>query len=243
MRTVRVFCHAPLQVDCEFELDQRATHHLLRVLRRRVGDAIELFDGSGVQARAELTVASRRDGCRVRVIEAARVDRESPLSIVLVQALARGEKMDWIIQKAVELGASEIRPIVSQRCDVRPDPARTERQRARWREIVINACEQSGRNLVMPVAPPVILDELQIESRDRYYLHPEAGSGLGQANLSSSRVAIAIGPEGGWSDQDLQVLRRLEFKPASLGPRVLRSETAGMTALAVLQSLGGDFSG
>jgi len=243
MRSIRIYCQTPLQAGSEFELDERAARHLVRVLRRRVGDAVELFDGSGAQAHAELIVASRRDGCRVRVIDVVAVDRESPLSIVLVQALARGEKMDWIIQKAVELGASEIRPVVSQRCDVRPEPARAERRLARWREIVISACEQSGRNIVVPVLPMVSLGELQIPSMSRRYLHPEADAGLVRADLSSGRIAIAIGPEGGWSDDDLQTLQRLGFEPASLGPRVLRSETAGMAALAVLQALGGDFSG
>lgn len=239
MRTYRIFVDSKLHAGDELALSERAANHLVKVLRHRVGDRVTLFDGSGLEASAEIIAAHRLHGCRVRVIETAESSRESGLAIELVQGMSRGEKMDLVIQKAVELGVAAIRPVITQRSEVRPD-ASAARRVARWHEIMIGACEQSGRTRLPEIHAPVALAELETGASTRLALDPEARSGLADFAPSGDGIAIAVGPEGGFGEEDLDLLRARGFKCVRFGPRVLRTETAGIAAVAALQVLYGD---
>lgn len=238
MRVPRAFIDAVLVEGAEIELDERAAHHVVRVLRRRRGDALELFDGAGRRAGAEIVSAHRRHGCCVRIGPVEEREREPALSIELVQAMAKGEKMDWVVQKATELGVARIRPVITVRSEVRPGAA--ERRMERWREIAIAACEQSGRDALPRLDAPVELSELVPTSATRLLLSPAAGLGLAEAPVDDS-VCVAIGPEGGFDDSEVARLVGSGFEAVALGPRVLRTETAAVAAAAVLQSRFGDW--
>jgi len=239
VRIYRIHIDSGLRAGDELALPARAAHHLVKVLRHRVGDRVTLFDGRGREALAEIVTAHRRHGCSVRVIETVAASRESPLRIELIQGLSRGEKMDLVIQKAVELGVSTIRPIISQRSEVRPDKSAASRL-ARWQEIVIGACEQSGRAQLPEVHAPVAIEEVTAGASTRLLLHPEATRRLAERPPAENGVSIAIGPEGGFSEQDVALLERKGFHGVRFGPRILRTETAGIAAVSALQALYGD---
>lgn len=238
MRTVRVHTPLALEAGAEIELDPRASHRLARVLRRRTGDPVTLFSGDGREARAELLAVDGRS-CRARIDAVLAVDRESPLVIHLVQAVAKGDKMDWVIQKAVELGVAALHPVLTEHGDVRLDGARAEKRRQRWQEIVIGACEQCGRTVVPAVHAPVALADWAPPDARGWMLEPDASEALG-ATPPDGAVALAIGPEGGFGTNDRLLLVGHGFRAVRFGPRVLRTETAGAAALAVLQARYGD---
>ncbi len=238
MRTIRVHTPVPLEVGAEIELDPRASHRLGRVLRRRVGDPVTLFNGDGREGRAELLAVDARC-CRVRIDVMLPVDRESPLIVHLVQAVAKGDRMDWVIQKAVELGVASLHPVLTEHADVRLDGARAEKRRQRWQEIVIGACEQCGRAVVPEVHMPVALADWTPPEATGWMLAPDASEALG-ATAPDGAVALAIGPEGGFGANDRRLLVDHGYRAVRFGPRVLRTETAGAAALAVLQARYGD---
>lgn len=240
MRTIRLFSAVDLAPDAEVTLDERAGHRAGRVLRRRVGDRLVLFNGDGRDAEAEI-VELNGAHCRARIHAVRVAGTESPLEIHLVQAVAKGDKMDWVIQKAVELGVASIRPVLTEHGDVRLDGARAEKRRARWQDIVLGACEQCGRARVPEVARPLALEEFQIDVSTRLWLDPQAPEGLAGAAAPPS-VAVAVGPEGGFGPRDRARLTAIGFRPVRFGPRVLRTETAGPAALAVLQARHGDLA-
>jgi len=241
MREIRIYLEPPLRAGDDIELDARASGHLVRVLRRRAGDRFTAFDGLGHEAEAELTEASRRGTCRARIGPPREVRRESPLRIELIQAVARGDKMDDVVRKSVELGVAAIRPVLTARTEVRLD-ADGGRKLERWRGIMLAACEQSGRTVVPALHPPARLDQLMPDSNLRLMLDPGAGRGLRELPEvpGASGVALAIGPEGGFDEVDLRALTALDFKPVRFGPRVLRTETAGPAVIAALQCVYGD---
>jgi 16S rRNA (uracil1498-N3)-methyltransferase len=239
MRIYRIHAASELRAGAELALSERAAHHLVKVLRHRVGDRVTLFDGNGREAAAEIVSAHRRHGCSVRVIETVEVSRESPLGIELLPGLSRGDKMDLVVQKAVELGVVAIRPIITERSEVRPDKSAASRL-ARWQEIVIGACEQSGRAHLPEIHAPIAIDEIVACASTRLLLDPESTTGLADCRPSGNQVSVAIGPEGGLSGQDLALLERKGFRGVRFGPRVLRTETAGIAAVAALQALYGD---
>lgn len=229
----------------ELSLPAQAAVHAVRVLRLRAGDPLVLFNGDGNDYASKLVEAAARD-VRVRVIDAYVVDNESPLRITLAQALARGEKMDWIIQKATELGAAAIVPLLTERSEVRLDGARTEKRLAHWRAVLIGACEQCGRARVPGIIAPLTLDAwlatLPPEgvAETRLALLPQGELGARALDRRATEIRLAVGPEGGFADKDVAALRTAGFHGLSLGPRVLRTETAGTAALAALQALYGD---
>jgi 16S rRNA (uracil1498-N3)-methyltransferase len=212
------------------------------VLRLREGDACALFNGDGHDYAATIETAGKRE-VRVRVTGAAAVDNESPLRITLLQGIARGEKMDWILQKATELGVAGFVPVSSERSEVRLDAERADKRVAHWRSVVRSACEQSGRAVVPDVAAPqslaAALDALP--SHPRFLLDPFAERAIGALDLRESACVLAIGPEGGWSPRDREQLQVVGFIGLRLGPRILRTETAGLAAIAALQAEKGDF--
>jgi 16S rRNA (uracil1498-N3)-methyltransferase len=178
------------------------------------------------------------------VVAVRAVDRESPLRIVLLQALARGEKMDWIVQKATELGVAAIVPVDSERSEVRLDAARADRRVAHWRSVAASACEQSGRARLPSLVAPVLLTQAGaacVPGGLRLMLDPDAAQAIRTLpDTGEQDIAIAIGPEGGWSPRDLRGLAAVGFAGVRLGPRILRTETAGLAAIAALQSRFGD---
>lgn len=244
MRVTRAYVDLPLQVGQRVPLPDSAAAHLLRVLRLRAGDACVLFNGDGHDYPARVLRADKRGG-EAEIVERSAVERESPLRIVLVQGIARGEKMDWILQKATELGVDAIVPVASERSEVKLDAQRADKRHAHWRSVVISACEQSARARIPEVAAPVAFaDALAALPADalRLMLDPAAQRGIGTLPGPIAQAVIAIGPEGGFSPGDRVLLTAHGFGGLRLGPRILRSETAGLAAIAALQSRFGDFA-
>jgi 16S rRNA (uracil1498-N3)-methyltransferase len=238
---IRACVDAPLAVGARIALPEDAAGHLVRVLRLGVGDACVLFNGDGRDYDARIASVGKKSV--EAEIEAARdVRNESPLRIVLVQGIARGEKMDWILQKATELGVAGIVPVHGERGEVRLDGERADKRLRHWRSVVASACEQSGRACKPEVAAPRgLADALADLPATRLMLDPEAARPL-PPRIDEDACALAIGPEGGWSTADMATLAAAGFVGARLGPRVLRTETAGIAAIAALQALAGDFA-
>jgi 16S rRNA (uracil1498-N3)-methyltransferase len=226
------------------ELPRAAALHLAKVMRVRSGDPLVLFTGDGREFAA--TVESVRGSQVTAALGLVRsVDRESPLAITLTQCIARGDRMDLIVQKATELGVARIVPVLSRRSVVRLDPAQAQSKAAHWRSIAVNACEQCGRNRLPLIEPPrPLLEHLGAPAAagPRLLLEPEAAVSAATASelVLGSAVEIAIGPEGGFDSNELEAFRLSAFAPVRLGPRVLRTETAAIAALAWLQSRFGD---
>jgi len=224
----------------EIELPPAVAHHALKVLRLGSGDAMVLFDGSGGELHARLDVRARLavavDG------QWREVSRESPLDIVLVQALASSDRMDWVIQKAVELGAAGIVPVQAARSVLRLASERADKKCAHWRQVVIAACEQCGRNRLPFIAPVQSLAAYLAQTPEvaRWILVP-GGEPLSAIQPVPASIHLLVGPEGGWSDEELALCLRSNSRAVGLGPRVLRTETAGLAALAALQARAGDF--
>lgn len=239
MRLSRFFIDAPLALG-QHELPEAQAHYIGRVLRHAAGDAVQLFDGSGQEFLGELVEVGKKS-VRVELRESFAGQAESPLRIHLGQGLSRGERMDWAIQKATELGAAEITPIVSERCEVRLKDERADKRTAHWRQIAISACEQCGRSVLPRIHAPLSLaDWLEsMEAELKLVLHPVAEPLASHARPGS--LAFLIGPEGGLSDAEVEQARTAGFHSARLGPRVLRTETAPVVALSVAQQLWGDF--
>ena len=243
MRTNRAYIEGLLDIGARVALPESAAAHLLRVLRLGVGDACVLFNGDGHDYEARIVAADKRGG-EVQVVAAHAVDNESPLRVVLVQGIARGEKMDWILQKATELGVCAFVPVASDRSEVKLDAARAEKRLAHWRSVVVSACEQCGRARVPAVAAPSALaPALAMLPADavRLTLDPTAARGIASLEAREGRgIVVAIGPEGGWSPRDRDTLAGADFIGLRLGPRILRTETAGIAAIAALQAALGD---
>jgi 16S rRNA (uracil1498-N3)-methyltransferase len=243
MRLTRVHVDQPLAAGSEVVLPESAAAHLGRVLRLGVGDACVLFNGDGHDYAARIVALGKRE-LRVAVDAARPVLRESPLRLVLLQGVARGEKMDLILQKATELGAAAFHPLWSQRSEVKLDEARAEKRLAHWRSVVSSACEQSGRAVVPAVSAPVTLQATLAALPAgglRLILDPEGELAFSSLSLDTDApVYLAIGPEGGWSPLDREQLRAAGFLGLRLGPRILRTESAGLAAVAALQARFGD---
>ncbi len=242
MRLTRCFVDAELRPGARVVLPESAAAHLARVLRLREGDACVLFNGDGHDYAATLASVGKRE-VAAEVAAATPVANESPLRIVLLQGVARGEKMDLILQKASELGVAAIVPVNSDRSEVKLDAGRAGKRVAHWRSVVVSACEQSGRATVPEVAAPIALADATraADAALKLTLDPEGEHALSSLSAPSPlSVAIAIGPEGGWSPRDRELLRAAGFAGLKLGPRVLRTETAGLAAIAALQARFGD---
>ncbi|MBS7559554.1 16S rRNA (uracil(1498)-N(3))-methyltransferase [Pseudomonas sp. RC4D1] len=239
MRLSRFFIDAPLSLG-EHELPEAQAHYIGRVLRMAEGDALQVFDGSGMEFRGTLVEVGKKR-VRVQLDESFAGQDESPLQIHLGQGLSRGERMDWAIQKATELGVSEITPIFSERCEVRLKDERADKRLLHWRQVAISACEQCGRSRVPLIHAPVMLADWikQTQADLKLVLHPVAQPL--ESHAKPQTLAFLIGPEGGLSDAEVEQAHGAGFLPARLGPRVLRTETAPVVALAVAQQLWGDF--
>ncbi len=239
MRLSRFFIDAPLSLG-EHELPEAQAHYIARVLRMAEGDALQVFDGSGQEFRGTLVEVGKKR-VRISLDDSFAGQPESPLRIHLGQGLSRGERMDWAIQKATELGVNEITPIFSERCEVRLKDERADKRLLHWRQVAVSACEQCGRSQVPVIHPPVLLADWikQTQADLKLVLHPVAEPLESHAKPAS--LAFLIGPEGGLTDAEVAQSHGAGFLPARLGPRVLRTETAPVVALAVAQQLWGDF--
>lgn len=244
MRVNRAYVDLPLQVGGRFDLPEHVVGHWLRVLRMQAGDAAVVFNGSGVEAEVTLHSIDKRHAT-VEVTTLREGLPESGFRITLLQGVARGEKMDWILQKATELGVHAFVPVFSERSEVKLEGERAQKRLQHWRGVVIAACEQSGRSVVPSVLAPASLKSAcaELNTDQRLILDPEAPSAVRGALVGGAHdCVIAVGPEGGWSAQDRGVMQGAGFRGVRLGPRVLRTETAGIAAIAALQSHYGDLS-
>jgi 16S rRNA (uracil1498-N3)-methyltransferase len=237
--------HVPqsLAEGASVALSETAAHHAARVLRLRVGDAVTLFNGAGGEYPATITAIGKHD-VTVAVQRHDAVERESPLAVTLVQAISSGERMDLTIQKAVELGVARIVPVESERCVVRLKGERAAKRAEHWRQVVVSACEQCGRNRIPEVAAIAPLDDwLAAEPGDaqRWVLLPGAERALRELPRPARAIELLVGPEGGFTATEVEAAQRAGFAPLRLGPRVLRTETAAPALLAALQALWGDF--
>jgi len=241
VRVTRVHSGVPLESGLETELSDAAAHHVLKVLRLRIGDPLVLFDGRGVDFAAEI-VSCVRSRVRVRVLEEQPGVVESPLQVTLVQAVSRTERMDWTIQKATELGVHAIAPVLTTRSVVRLDGAQALRKLEHWRSIIVNACEQCGRSTLPLIHEPQPLSSYLERSSPgaRILLDPSGTQELGATPAGDGAIEMLIGPEGGFETAELAHARLAGFVAMKLGPRILRTETAGVAALAILQALHGD---
>ena len=249
MNTPRFFSPQPLSVGARVDLSESAARHAVRVLRLRENDGLTLFDGTGGEVSARI-VHIARDAVVAEAMQRIDLECESPIDITLVQALQSGEKMDLTVQKAVELGVKRIVPVTSQRSVVRLEGERAQRRVAHWQAVAVSACEQCGRNRVPEVCDLVGLRQwLAHPAPDgeivRVLLDPRSNNTLGSLNRprAGERVELLIGAEGGLSPEEIELALQAGFNGVRLGPRVLRTETAGLAALAVIQCLWGDFRG
>ncbi|MEA3141095.1 MAG: rRNA (uracil1498-N3)-methyltransferase [Gammaproteobacteria bacterium] len=250
MRLTRVFVDEDLNSGGVVELARDSAAHVAKVLRARSGDELVLFNGDGREFSGAIESVK---GSRVFAsIGAARIfDRESPFKVTLVQCIPRGDRMDFIVQKATELGVERIVPVLSQRSVVRLDASQAASKQAHWRAVAISACEQCGRNRLPAVEAPLpLLNFLGAagagDSRAlRLVLEPETAAleaGTGVAGAPVTGALIAIGPEGGFAPEELEAFNLSHFSRLGLGPRVLRTETAAIVAIAILQARFGDMS-
>jgi 16S rRNA (uracil1498-N3)-methyltransferase len=238
----RIYVPLPLSGNTELTLPEAAARHVAQVLRMRAGEALTLFNGGGGEYDAVIETAERRV-VSVRVGELRQIDRESTLAVTLAQCVSKGERMDYTIQKAVELGVTTIIPLLSARSVVKLDGERWEKKLEHWRGVAVSACEQSGRTRIPTVLAPQKLAHWLAapDGSPRLVLAPTAAVSL-TAVPAAAAVSLLVGPEGGLSDEEIAAALRDRCTAITLGPRVLRTETAGVAALAVLQALWGDLA-
>ncbi|HUL45962.1 MAG TPA: 16S rRNA (uracil(1498)-N(3))-methyltransferase [Steroidobacteraceae bacterium] len=244
MRLTRVYVEGPLLSGKRVKLEGNAASHITRVLRLRVGAALILFDGAGGEYEASIDKAH---GGEVIVAVGAQqaIERESPLELTVAQGVSRGERMDLVVQKATELGVSRLVPVLTERSVVRLTAQQSDRKVNHWRAIAIAACEQCGRNRLPTVAAPVALRDFlkgaaDASSDTRLLLSPVGTAALNDVPRPSGGVTVLIGPEGGLTDEEEHAAVTAGFTALRLGPRVLRTETAAIAALALLQRTFGD---
>ncbi|WP_300001337.1 16S rRNA (uracil(1498)-N(3))-methyltransferase [uncultured Cedecea sp.] len=241
MRIPRIHHSALLTVGQVTALDEDAANHVGRVLRMQAGQALQLFDGSNQVFEAVIKQADKKS-VQVEILSGNEDDRESPLWLHLGQVMSRGEKMEFTIQKAVELGVNVITPLYSERCGVKLDAERLSKKLGQWQKIAIAACEQCGRNRVPEIRPVMNLEAwcAEQESGLKLNLHPRAKASINTLPQPVERVRLLIGPEGGLSADEIAMTAEHQFTDILLGPRVLRTETTALTAITALQVRFGD---
>jgi 16S rRNA (uracil1498-N3)-methyltransferase len=244
MSTPRFYCPVTLPSAGLFELPADAAHHAHRVLRLRVGDPVQIFDGAGNACDAAINSISGKH-VDLNILKACAALAKSPLHIVLAQAMSSSEKMDWVVQKATELGAAEVQPVQTQRSVAKLSSERAEKRTEHWRGVVIAACEQSGRNDLLQVHAPLDLGHwLALQKNingSKFILLPDGAVALHAQEKPQGLITLLIGPEGGFTPDEALMAKQAGFLPVLLGPRVLRTETAALAGITALQTLWGDF--
>jgi 16S rRNA (uracil1498-N3)-methyltransferase len=242
MRNPRFYDPQPLTISTDVNLGDDAVQHI-RVLRLKTGNDITLFNGLGGQYNATLLDVQKRS-CTVHINTFEQTNNESPLHLHLGQVISRGDRMEFVIQKAVELGVNEITPLISERCGVKINHERMLKKQQQWQKIAIAACEQSGRNII-----PTIHSTTQLttwcevaDNATKLTLHPRAKLSINTLPDKIQSIRLLIGPEGGLTDEEITLTETLQFTETLLGPRVLRTETAALTAITALQCRFGDLA-
>ena len=240
MRIPRLYCPTLDENTESMTLPDKVHRHAVQVLRLKKGAELYLFNGQGLDYLAVLQTVAKRNST-VKLIKKQIVDNESPVSITLLQGISRGERMDYALQKAVELGVNHIIPVVTERCNVPLNGDRVAKRLAHWQGIIISACEQSGRSIIPILSNVTQLKEAlnNSEVKCRLVLDPLADSGL-MAQSKQAELALLIGPEGGLTELEVQQAVDVGFQAVTMGPRILRTETATVAALAIVQALWGD---
>lgn len=242
MSNPRIYQNSPFKVGETVLLSDDAFGHVIRVLRLTQGDKITVFNGKEAYQYSAKIVAINKKNAQVEVFSQHEVLNESPLNIHLGQGISRGDRMDYTLQKAVELGVNKITPLFTERCGVKLSGERLAKKHQQWQKIVISACEQCGRCMVPEVAQPILLTQwfAQESSALKLNLHPKAHHSIMTLKAQAHHVRLLIGPEGGLSDDEINQANDAEYRDVLLGPRVLRTETAALTAITALQCRFGD---
>ncbi|PHS17588.1 MAG: 16S rRNA (uracil(1498)-N(3))-methyltransferase [Kangiella sp.] len=238
MRTHRFYTDMILSENTSIELPAEAAHHCAQVLRYKVGDNLTVFNGDGFDYFSAIESIAKKK-CTIKILNKIRLNNESNLEIHLLQAIARGDKMDFVFQKAVELGVTEITPVSTERSNVKLDEKRLEKKMSHWNKTIISACEQSGRAVIPKLNLLINIEEVQNSEIQSIYLEPNSKRCFTHISDGSS-IRLLIGPEGGLSEKDIKQLELKEFVGIKMGPRILRTETAGLSAISILQNLKGD---
>ena len=242
MRIPRIYHSSSIELQQTFYLDEEAANHVGRVLRMPINSDLVLFNGDGYNYQAKITAIDKK---QITVIVSAKQDNpvESPLKIHLGQGISRGDRMDFAIQKAVELGVTEITPLFTERCGVKLEGERLAKRTQQWQKIVIAACEQSGRSIIPLVHTAISLPEwLAQDTKElKLTLHPRAKDTI-KTLTAVKNIRLVIGPEGGFSDEEVSQTEQANFISILLGPRILRTETAALTTISALQLQFGDLA-
>jgi 16S rRNA (uracil1498-N3)-methyltransferase len=244
MANLRFFTDSPLALNADIQLSENAAAHATRALRLNVGDNAIIFNGDGFDYECTLT-SVKKNTVTATITDAKKINSESPLNITLLQGISSGDRMDFTIQKAVELGVKQIQPINSQRSVVKLTSDRAEKRIEHWQNVAISACEQSGRAFVPKVLPPLSLEswlrQNPYSNTTRILLNPIGAKRLTEIEKPAATIELLIGAEGGLSQAEINLASAQYFQSIILGPRILRTETAALTAISVMQSLWGDF--
>ena len=239
----RFYVDAPLRAGGSCTLPEETAHHAIHVMRLRAGDEAILFDGRGGEYAARVA-SIQRLRIALDVLQHRAIERESPLQVALVQGVSSGERMDYTVRKAVELGVAALHPVLATRSVARPKGERADQRRAHWQKVVVSACEQCGRNRIPEVQPLVsVADYLRRPPGDSFkmLLSPRSELLFSRTIEGKTNFVLAVGPEGGFDGEEEAAFAAAGFLPMRLGPRVLRTETAALAALAALSALRGDF--
>lgn len=243
MSSPRFFCDAKLGPGAQLDLPDSAAHHAQRVLRLKAGDKVTLFNGDGHDYTCELLRVSK-EGVSAKISGQTPIERESPLNVTLAQCISSGDRMDLTLQKSVELGIARIQPLAAERSVVKLSSERAEKRLQHWQNVVISACEQSGRATVPEVLPPMPLLHWLAQQDDytlKLILNPFTERRLHDLAQPQGPICLLIGCEGGFAPGEVTAALHAGFTDVKLGPRILRTETAGLAALTALQTLWGDF--
>jgi len=237
----RIYTSEQLALNTCLDLDSQASTHLIKVLRLNTGAELRLFNGDGCEYLAHIIVANKKNA-QVEVSEVISTDPKVKFPLHLGQVVSKGDRMDFTIQKATELGITDITPLWSERCDVRLKGERLEKKMEHWKKVAISACEQSGRNHIPTIHPAMTYHEWasSVVADTKLVLHTRDQKPLSEINPPTS-VALLVGPEGGITDEEVSLCIQQGFTGLTLGPRILRTETAALAALSLFQYLWGDF--
>lgn len=243
MRIPRIFTEQALNLDARISLQGDAANHLLKVLRMKAGRALVLFNGDGKEYPATIESCDKKTAL-LHINQVVDSPRKSPLHTELAIGVSRGDRMDWVLQKATELGVSRIVPLFTEHCEVKLNPQRQQKKQAQWQKLIQSSCEQCRRNTLPELAQACDLPYYlqQVASEKRFVLHHRHSQTLAQQPTAPSSVSLLIGPEGGLSSYEINAAIDRQFTALSLGPRVLRTETAPLVALSLLQYCWGDLA-
>lgn len=241
MRVPRVFTDQPLALERTVALEEAPSRHLGKVLRMTPGREVRVFNGAGGEYTGRIVSVDKK-AVALELTAFDPDDRQSPLDLELAIGVSRGDRMDWVLQKATELGASRISLLFTERTEVKLKGERLEKKRAHWQQVLVSACEQCQRNRLPQLAIPDSLEDwlAQCDAELRFVLHHRDSKGL-PTDVAPKRVALLVGPEGGLSEEEIGRARSAGCEPLTLGPRVLRTETAPVAAISLVQYLWGDF--